>query len=80
MSAGGKGGKGKTGTDPACPVCGRPRVAKYSPFCSSRCAQRDLGRWLKGSYRIPTAEESGDMDGDMEDDSDAAHEIPDQED
>ncbi|MBL6934123.1 MAG: DNA gyrase inhibitor YacG [Alphaproteobacteria bacterium] len=52
---------------PACPVCGRPRVAKHRPFCSVRCAQRDLGHWLKGSYRIPTNEEPGDMDGGEED-------------
>ena len=40
----------------ACPVCGKPRDAKSAPFCSRRCAQIDLGRWLKGSYAIPGAE------------------------
>jgi hypothetical protein len=39
-------------------------VAKHRPFCSSRCTRRDLGHWLQGSYRIPTNEEPGDMDGD----------------
>jgi len=36
-----------------CPICGKPRVEKYEPFCSRRCADIDLGRWLKGSYVIP---------------------------
>ena len=40
----------------ACPVCGKPREAKFAPFCSRRCAQIDLGRWLKGSYAIPGSE------------------------
>ncbi len=68
--------KSKTGSGPACPVCGRPRVAQYRPFCSSRCAQRDLGHWLNGNYRIPTNEEPEDMEGNP----DAIHEISDQED
>ncbi|PZN98009.1 MAG: DNA gyrase inhibitor YacG [Hyphomicrobiales bacterium] len=36
-----------------CANCGKPAVARYKPFCSSRCADIDLGRWLKGSYVIP---------------------------
>ena len=36
-----------------CAVCGKPAVARYKPFCSARCADIDLGRWLKGSYVIP---------------------------
>jgi len=36
-----------------CAVCGKPMVARYKPFCSARCADIDLGRWLKGSYVIP---------------------------
>jgi uncharacterized protein len=40
----------------ACAICGKPRTAKFAPFCSSRCAQIDLGRWLKGSYAIPGVE------------------------
>ena len=36
-----------------CPVCGRPAVAVQHPFCSQRCRDVDLGRWLKGSYHIP---------------------------
>jgi hypothetical protein len=37
----------------ACPICGKPAVEKYHPFCSRRCADVDLGRWLTGSYVIP---------------------------
>ena len=38
-----------------CPECGKETVAKYAPFCSKRCADIDLGRWLNGSYVIPGA-------------------------
>jgi uncharacterized protein len=37
----------------SCPICARESEAKYRPFCSRRCADIDLGRWLKGSYAIP---------------------------
>jgi uncharacterized protein len=36
----------------ACPICNKPAEAKYRPFCSRRCADIDLGRWLNESYRI----------------------------
>lgn len=36
-----------------CPICGKPAVAGYRPFCSRRCADVDLGRWLSGGYAIP---------------------------
>lgn len=45
-----------------CPVCGKPAAPKLRPFCSSRCADVDLGRWFIGSYRVPVTEES-DEDG-----------------
>lgn len=38
---------------PRCPVCGRAAAAESRPFCSTRCAQVDLGRWLSGAYAIP---------------------------
>jgi endogenous inhibitor of DNA gyrase (YacG/DUF329 family) len=47
-----------------CPICGRPAAPPYRPFCSARCGQIDLGRWLKGDYRIPTDEAPEDGDGD----------------
>ena len=36
-----------------CPLCGKPRKPEFAPFCSRRCADIDLGRWLKGAYAIP---------------------------
>jgi endogenous inhibitor of DNA gyrase (YacG/DUF329 family) len=36
-----------------CPICRKPAEAAYAPFCSKRCADVDLSRWLKGSYAIP---------------------------
>jgi endogenous inhibitor of DNA gyrase (YacG/DUF329 family) len=36
-----------------CPVCARPKVHEFRPFCSRRCADIDLSRWLRGSYAIP---------------------------
>ena len=36
-----------------CPICGRPVVPEHRPFCSPRCRQVDLGRWLSGDYAIP---------------------------
>ncbi len=36
-----------------CPICARPSKADYTPFCSRRCADIDLDRWLKGNYAIP---------------------------
>ena len=38
-----------------CPICEKPRSERYDPFCSKRCADVDLHRWLKGSYVIPGA-------------------------
>jgi uncharacterized protein len=42
-----------------CPICGRPAEADTRPFCSRRCADEDLRRWLAGEYRVPTAEAPG---------------------
>lgn len=53
-------GQGNTPAKP-CPICGKPQVEKYRPFCSKRCADVDLNRWLSGAYAIPvTAEEDED--------------------
>lgn len=48
----------------SCPICGKPSVREHYPFCSERCRERDLHRWLSGSYAIPVVEEDG---GDPED-------------
>ena len=45
------GGKGQ------CPICGKPCAEKFRPFCSPRCADADLQRWLSGRYVIPAAED-----------------------
>ena len=39
-----------------CPICDKPETARYRPFCSRRCADVDLGRWLDGVYRLPAVE------------------------
>ena len=38
----------------SCPICDRKADAKYRPFCSKRCADIDLGRWMSGGYAIPS--------------------------
>jgi endogenous inhibitor of DNA gyrase (YacG/DUF329 family) len=44
-----------------CPICGKPSSQQHHPFCSGRCADIDLNRWLTGSYVIP-AEPVGEDD------------------
>ncbi|MGB8273874.1 MAG: DNA gyrase inhibitor YacG, partial [Alphaproteobacteria bacterium] len=39
-----------------CPVCGKPLTEAFKPFCSKRCSDVDLNRWLAGVYRIETKE------------------------
>ena len=41
----------------SCPICGKPTVTEWRPFCSRRCADVDLARWLGEGYRIPAAPE-----------------------
>ncbi len=36
-----------------CPICKKPMEPKFRPFCSARCAQVDLGRWLTEGYTLP---------------------------
>lgn len=36
-----------------CPICDKPTAKDYRPFCSRRCADVDLGRWLSGAYAVP---------------------------
>lgn len=45
----------------SCPICSRPTEKPYRPFCSRRCADEDLGRWLTGSYAIPAADDEDDQ-------------------
>lgn len=53
----------------ACPICNKPTDAAYRPFCSRRCADVDLGRWMTGAYAIP-AEEAEDPEPAAEPDDD----------
>jgi endogenous inhibitor of DNA gyrase (YacG/DUF329 family) len=39
-----------------CPICGKPAAEKTRPFCSSRCRDVDLHRWLSGRYIVPGSE------------------------
>jgi hypothetical protein len=36
-----------------CPICGKEIEAQFRPFCSMRCKQIDLNRWLTETYRVP---------------------------
>ncbi|WP_027171098.1 DNA gyrase inhibitor YacG [Methylobacterium sp. 10] len=57
-----------TGTAPSkrkpepCPVCRKPAQPEFQPFCSARCADIDLGRWLTDRYAIPTDEDETEDD------------------
>jgi uncharacterized protein len=44
----------------ACPICGKPADATLKPFCSKRCADVDLSRWLNGVYAVPVVEDDAD--------------------
>ena len=48
----------------SCPICGALVSAKYRPFCSKRCADVDLHRWLNDAYAIPAVEDDGNADPD----------------
>jgi uncharacterized protein len=41
----------------ACPICGKPTDVRLRPFCSKRCADVDLHRWLSGVYVVPLTED-----------------------
>jgi len=47
-----------------CPICSKPTADDYRPFCSKRCADIDLYRWLGEDYRISTEELPGSDDFD----------------
>ena len=40
-----------------CPLCGKPAEIGFRPFCSRRCADLDLQRWLRGAYAVPALED-----------------------
>ena len=60
-----------------CPICAKPSVQRYHPFCSVRCADVDLGRWLGGRYAIPASDPSEeDEEADLPDTSSTLHRKP----
>ena len=58
----------------SCPICAREAEAKFRPFCSKRCADVDLARWVNGSYTVPSErEEEIDIDVEQEITRDLPH-------
>lgn len=51
-----------------CPICGKSATMDMRPFCSKRCSDLDLAKWLDGDYRVPTDEAPGDEDYAVSDD------------
>jgi uncharacterized protein len=54
-------------SDPAatrCPLCKKPTVAAFRPFCSRGCQDRDLLKWLGGGYALPARSDAPDDDPD----------------
>ena len=54
-----------------CPICRRPledgeSARRFRPFCSKRCADVDLSRWLGGRYAIPAVEAEDEREADGE--------------
>jgi uncharacterized protein len=47
-----------------CPICGKRAEQQFRPFCSKRCADVDLHRWLSGSYAVPAVENDEPSDKD----------------
>ena len=43
----------------SCPICDQEAIEAYRPFCSKRCADIDLGKWLSGSYALPSQDPEG---------------------
>ena len=51
----------------SCPICGEDTQQTFRPFCSKRCADIDLAKWLNGSYAVPSQREE-DMEPEAETD------------
>jgi endogenous inhibitor of DNA gyrase (YacG/DUF329 family) len=45
-----------------CPICGKPASGQTLPFCSPRCRDVDLNRWLRGTYVIPGKDDEEDAE------------------
>jgi uncharacterized protein len=53
-----------------CPICGKPAVPEFRPFCTRRCANVDLNRWLGGVYAVPVKDDE-DEDGARKDEAES---------
>jgi endogenous inhibitor of DNA gyrase (YacG/DUF329 family) len=51
-----------------CPICGKPATPEHRPFCSRRCADVDLQRWLSDRYVLPATEDP-EAPGDTDDEA-----------
>lgn len=58
----------------ACPICKKEPVQSFRPFCSKRCADIDLGKWMSGQYAVPSQRED-DVDELVEAIEDAAKKL-----
>ena len=54
-----------------CPICAKPAEQKFRPFCSKRCADIDMGRWLKESYAVPGENLAPNTDSGADSDADS---------
>jgi endogenous inhibitor of DNA gyrase (YacG/DUF329 family) len=43
----------------SCPICGAATEQSHRPFCSKRCADIDLAKWMNGSYAVPSSDPEG---------------------
>jgi endogenous inhibitor of DNA gyrase (YacG/DUF329 family) len=51
-----------TGRAKLCPICGKPAREASLPFCSGRCRDVDLNRWLSNSYVVPGKDDDEDAE------------------
>jgi endogenous inhibitor of DNA gyrase (YacG/DUF329 family) len=59
------------GASRRCAICGKPQDTQFKPFCSRRCANLDLSRWLGGRYVIPgRPADEGDQPAPLPDEAD----------
>lgn len=50
-----------------CPICGKPRSTEHAPFCSPRCRDKDLLKWLDDGYAVPGPPADPPMGGEVDD-------------
>ena len=56
-----------------CPICGKPADELFRPFCSKRCADVDLHRWLSGVYAVPVTADEEEDERRVDDDDGTRH-------